>query len=98
MNQQSALIIAAAILGVAILAGSWMIRSSLDAGTAELQGVTTSLAEFKDALTSAARPQPAARRPSGPDPNRRYQVKTDGAPSLGLETAKVTIVEFSDFQ
>ena len=98
MNQGNAVIIAAAILAVAILAGSWMIQSSLNAGTAELQGVTTSLADFKEALTSAARPPQAARRPSGPDPNRRYKIKTDGAPSMGLETAKVTIVEFSDFQ
>jgi hypothetical protein len=42
------------------------------------------------------RPAPAAQR--GPDPNRVYTVKTDGAPTRGPAGAPVTIAEFSDFQ
>jgi protein-disulfide isomerase len=34
----------------------------------------------------------------GPDPDRRYTVKTEGAPLRGATSGKVTIVEFSDFQ
>ena len=99
MNQNQALVLAAAVLGVAILAGSLLIRSSLDAGTSELEGVRTSLADLKGELQAAARPAPAAapaRR--GPDPGKVHKISTAGAPARGIETAKVTLVEFSDFQ
>ena len=36
--------------------------------------------------------------PRGPDPNKVYTVKTDGAPVRGPASAPVTIAEFSDFQ
>jgi len=44
----------------------------------------------------AARSAAPAQR--GPDPNRVYPVKIDGAPVEGPITAAVTIAEFSDFQ
>ncbi len=99
MNSGNTLIIAAAILAVAILGGSLLLKSSMDAGTQELAGVRTSLVEFKDALASAARPaQPAAQRQQGPDPSKRYTLDLKEVPFKGAENAKVTVVEFSDFQ
>ncbi|HYV85780.1 MAG TPA: hypothetical protein VFB49_07725 [Patescibacteria group bacterium] len=42
--------------------------------------------------------RPAAPRQTGPDPNKVYPVKIDGAPYEGPKEAPVTIAEFSDFQ
>ena len=99
MNQNQALVVAAAVLGVAILAGSFLIKASRDAGTSELEGVRTSLADVQGALQAAARPTAAAApRRRGPDPDKAYTVSTAGSPAKGVETAKVTLVEFSDFQ
>ena len=62
-------------------------------------------AELNDRLTQLAtaintRPaNPAApARPSGPDPDKVYMVKTEGAPIEGSKSAPVQIVEISDFQ
>lgn len=51
------------------------------------------------AVGRSGRPPAAlAARPSGPDPERVYTVDIGAAPTRGLESAPVTIVEFSDFQ
>jgi hypothetical protein len=43
--------------------------------------------------------QPAGQQRRGaPDPNRAYQIKTEGAPAKGPANAAITIAEFSDFQ
>jgi len=59
-----------------------------------LQQIETRMTQISAKLDQRA---PAA-RPSGPDPNRVYTVKYDGAPSKGPAAAPVTIAEFSDFQ
>jgi len=41
---------------------------------------------------------PAAARPSMPDPNKVYNIPIGDSPVRGPKAAKVTIVEFSDFQ
>ena len=52
------------------------------------------------AMAINARPaaNPAPARPSGPDPEKVYTVKTEGAPIEGSKSAPIQIVEISDFQ
>jgi protein-disulfide isomerase len=97
MNQSSS-VVAALVLGAAILGGSYMITRALDQGTRELQGVHDSLAGVQEALDSATGRRAAAARPSRPDPSGDYEVAIDGAPVRGPADAEVTIVEFGDFQ
>lgn len=49
--------------------------------------------EMRSSLAKVAAPQRA-----GPDPNKVYTVKMDGAPSEGPANAPIVIAEFSDFQ
>ena len=95
----------AAVVGIAVIAGSVVVAQSLskvsyqlDRSALRLDEIRSVVAEAKQALeTSRAAPQ-VARRPQNPDPTRRFSVKTAGAPSIGPETAAVTVVGFSDFQ
>lgn len=88
------LIGAAIILGISIVGGSFMLSSSLDRAGEQLERTFTTLAAFKP---PAAAPAPS--RPSNkPDPNKVYEVAVGSAPFKGPKDAKVTIVEFSDFQ
>ena len=83
----------AAVLGIGLL--SWTatrkLETSLNARLAQLDSRIAGLS----AKVDAARAAPPR---SGPDPNKVYTVKTDGAPSLGPSTAPVIIAEVSDFQ
>jgi len=93
-------IVAALILGVAVLAAGFVVRSSLDAGTEELAGVREALGEVQAVLEEATDGGGgrAEARPQRPDPAERHAVDVTGAPVRGPEDAKVTIVEFADFQ
>ena len=95
------MIIAAAIVGGAILAGSLLVQSGLSETSAQLEQIKVGLTETKDSLQALAKaqrqaPQQARRR--GPDPDKVYTINTKGAPAKGPGGAKVKIVEFSDFQ
>jgi len=88
-------------IGGAILAGSMVIKSGLSETATQLQGIQTSLAETKVALDAVAKSGGAAKAAAprrGPDPNKKYTVKIAGAPVKGPAEAKITLVEFSDFQ
>jgi hypothetical protein len=61
-----------------------------------LQSVDNKINVMSAKVDLAARP--AAPRQTGPDPNKVYAVKIDGAPYEGPREAPVTIAEFSDFQ
>jgi protein-disulfide isomerase len=94
-----AIVLAALILGGAVLAGTWKIGRAVDDAAEQVAAFRTAVSDLKDAVKQAAQ-QPAggAQRPSGPDPNRRYDVDLTGVPLRGNAKAKVTVVEWSDFQ
>jgi protein-disulfide isomerase len=77
---------------------TWMetrdVKTSLDARFSAMENRVAQLSTKVDqvSIRAAAPPQ------RGPDPNRVYTVKTDGAPFKGPPSAPITIVEFSDFQ
>ena len=94
-------IIAALILGIGLVVAAWIVKGAVDKSTAQLSGIKVALADTKEALQKVAQARPAAapsRRPSAPDPNRRYTVDIKGSPAKGPATAKVKLIEFSDFQ
>src|SRR5262245_167694 len=93
-NSGSPTLVAALILGVAIVAGALLIRISVDNAAREVAGLKEALVRGPQ----APEPSQAEAQPGRPDPGRRYSVNTQGSPSKGNAQAKLAIVEFSDFQ
>lgn len=91
-----AILIAAFLISLSIVGGSFFIASSLDRATSQIELAAGAL----EKLPLAAAPAPAARpdRPVRPDRNKRYDVSVGEAPTRGKADAPVTIVEWSDFQ
>ena len=98
MEQNSsggALIGSAFILGIAIVGSSFLLSSSLDRASEQFGTAVASIKDFKPVAAAAAAP---ARKDGRPDPNKVYQVAVGKSPFVGPKDAKITIVEFSDFQ
>jgi protein-disulfide isomerase len=91
----ASLIVAAAVLGASIVAAAVLLRSSLTSTREEIASVRAAVEELGRAQP-AAPSRPTARR--GPDPSQRYSLNVDGSPTKGPASAKITVVEFSDFQ
>ncbi len=87
-------IIAAVLVSLSVIGGSFFVADSLDRATAEIGKATEALADLPLAAAPGGRPS----RPPGPDPAREYKIDVGDAPARGESNAKVTIVGWSDFQ
>jgi len=92
------IVISALILGASVVAGGLLVQSSIETAATEIAGVQTALTGLQSSLKAAAAPAPQPARAGKPDPNRRYTINTKGSPARGPDDAKVTVIEFSDFQ
>ena len=95
MGNGSAIILAATILGLSVLGGSYLMVQSLDAASDQLAELGEAVSTL-DLAAAPSRPEPPRRR--GIDPEKVHEINIAGAPSMGPEDAAVTLIEFSDFQ
>lgn len=96
-----AVVLGAVILGGAVYASARVVSESIEDNTAGLEELQVAVGKAGKDLSAAVNAAPSrAAAPSrrGLDPRKEYAVKVKGAPSRGPESAKITVVEFSDFQ
>ena len=88
------------LIRVAILVGVAMLILITSLNLYETHQQRIALNERMAQLVTAVSTKPAspAARATGPDPDKVYAVKTEGAPFQGSREASITIAEFSDFQ
>lgn len=95
-------VVAALVLGAAVVVAGLVVKDGIDDQTAVLAGVQESLGEIEGALAggalrgAGAGARPEARR--APDPAQKVEVPIGDAPVRGPADAEVAIVEYSDFQ
>lgn len=90
--------ISALLLGAAILGGALLIKGSLDRTATELAELRSAVAALEGRQAAAPKVPTTTARSRRPDPNQRYAINIQGAPTRGPATAPVKLVEFSDFQ
>jgi protein-disulfide isomerase len=95
-TEMATLVGLAAVLALGIM--TWQETTTLQKTMvdrmAALETRLTQVATKVDTMGTRA----AAPAQRGPDPNKVYAVKYEGAPFEGPKSAAVTIAEFSDFQ
>jgi protein-disulfide isomerase len=89
-------LIAALLISLSIIGGSFFIANSLDRATAQIELATEMLEDLP--LAAAPGRNARANRPQRPEAGKEYEVAIGSAPTRGNENAAVTIVEWSDFQ
>jgi protein-disulfide isomerase len=89
------ILLAVGALGTGFWAATGVQKMKTDM-TKRLADVDQRLTQVQTQVANAAKAKPAAQQ--GPDPNKVYTVKTDGAPTKGNPAAPVVIAEFSDYQ
>jgi protein-disulfide isomerase len=87
-------VLAVAALGLGFVA--WTDAKKVkDESTKRIVDLETRMSQLQTQVANAAKAKPPS---TGPDPNKVYTVKTDGAPTHGNPTAPIVIAEFSDYQ
>jgi protein-disulfide isomerase len=98
-NGNVMLVVAALILGASVVAAAVLIQQSIDNAAGQISEVGKAVAAIPAAAAPAARAAAEPSRGGRPDPSKHYKINTAGSPGKGgPESAKVTVVEFSDFQ
>jgi protein-disulfide isomerase len=88
-------VLAVGALGLGFVAWTDVRKVKADT-TRRLGDVDVRLGQLQTQVANAAKAKPPNQQ--GPDPNKVYAVKLDGAPSHGNPTAPIVIAEFSDYQ
>lgn len=89
------------LIGIAILVGVAALVVLTGMNVYQTRQQRAELNDRMAQLVTALNTKPAAappQRPTGPDPDKVYTVKTEGAPYKGPSGAPITIAEFSEFQ
>ena len=93
-------VVAAIVLGVALVIGAWIIGTATDRQAVQIGAVAAAVDKLEEAIGAAGGPpgRPRVEGPARPDPDKRHVIDIGDAPIRGGKDAQVSIVEFSDFQ